>query len=35
LGANPLTGAVDRDYEALCIDMQTLFADLAVTTEAA
>ena len=27
--------AVDRDYEALRIDMQTLFADLAVTTEAA
>jgi hypothetical protein len=27
--------AVDRDYESLRIDMQTLFANLAVTTEAA
>ena len=34
-GRKPATWTpVDRDYEALRIDMQTLFADLAVTTEA-
>jgi len=27
--------AVDRDYEALRINMQTLFDDLAITTKAA
>jgi hypothetical protein len=27
--------AVDRDYEALRIDMHTLFRDLALTTQAA